>query len=754
MKKNKNKLETLDIKIYIIPIMLISVIFIISGFFLLSGIKNHFYDQRREETFKLARSYAHSISKYTEAEDLIEGLLAEKIRMTLESVSLYEDEYSSEKLIELAERMDVDEVDYYDETGYLLYSNLENLIGWEIYPDHPIDLFLRSGEMTLVEEIRQDVITGDWYKYGYFRLENGGLLQVGLRANTVYAFLERFSMNNILKEMKNNETALHIVLFDQDLEVIGSTEDSSSESIPNKKDVIEALDNNNEYSFVNESGDDYYFEVIVPINLEEDVTDEDMYALSISYSLEETATQIRTVSFFGLTALLLIYGFMFYIMVSTYIKNKGLNRAAFFNELTGFPNKLYLEKYLERDLDKQRQNKNILMLMRISNINNINMNYGYHFGDQVLKAIPEKLKAFDARGGKFFSFTADQFVLYKENFSSMEELKSLSDSLSELFEKPLTVDGIEMYLSLKIGLVVVDEFYKDFNSVLKDASVALEQTFKEDKDAILFDEKMYQSIQREDKIVNEMRRVIKDKDKRVIYLEFQPVVDTKTRKIVGFEALARMNSSLFGRVSPVEFIEAAEKNLIMVELGNYLMDLAFDFIKELEENGFPEIKVAVNVSGIQLLQSGFNEQIKEKIDQFGIRPNQLEIEITESILLENLDMVNLKFRDIRSQGVHIALDDFGTGYSSFVRLHELLIDTLKIDRGFINKLENSSRDLIIGDIIKMTHRFELKVVAEGIEHEMQRDFLLLHECDYLQGFLFSPSVTRERALEMLETETL
>ncbi len=754
MKKNKNKLETLDIKIYIIPIMLISVIFIISGFFLLSGIKNHFYDQRREETFKLARSYAHSISKYTEAEDLIEGLLSEKIRMTLESVSLYEDDYSSEKLKELAERMDVDEVDYYDETGYLLYSNLENLIGWEIYPDHPIDLFLRSGEMTLVEEIRQDVITGDWYKYGYFRLDNGGLLQVGLRANTVYAFLERFSMNNILKEMKNNETALHIVLFDQDLEVIGSTEDSSSGSIPNKKDVMEALDNNNEYSFVNESGDDYYFEVIVPINLEDDVTDEDMYALSISYSLEETARQIRTVSLFGLTALLLIYGFMFYIMVSTYIKNKGLNRAAFFNELTGLPNKLYLEKYLERDLDKQRQNKNVLMLMRISNLNSINMNYGYYFGDQVLKAIPDKLKAFDASGGKFFSFTADQFVLYKENFSSVEELKSLSESLSELFKKPLTVDGIEMYLSLKIGLVVVDEFYKDFNSVLKDASVALEQTFKEDKDAILFDEEMYQSIQREDIIVNEMRRVIKDKDKRVIYLEFQPVVDTKTRKIVGFEALARMNSSLFGRVSPVEFIEAAEKNLIMVELGNYLMDLAFDFIKELEDNRFPDIKVAVNVSGIQLLQSGFNEQIKEKIDQFGIRPNQLEIEITESILLENLDMVNLKFRDIRSQGVHIALDDFGTGYSSFVRLHELLIDTLKIDRGFINKLENSSRDLIIGDIIKMTHRFGLKVVAEGIEHEMQRDFLLLHDCDYLQGFLFSPSVTRERALEMLETETL
>lgn len=752
--KNNRKFETLNMKIYIIPIILISAIFIISGFFLLSGIKNHFYDQRREEAFKLARSYAHNISEYSEAEDLIEDLLSEKISLTLQSVSLYEDELSSEKLKELAESMKVDEIDYYDETGYLLYSNLDNLIGWEIYPDHPIDLFLRSDEMSLVEEIRQDVITGDWYKYGYFRLENGGLLQVGLSANTVHSFLDRFSVDSILSEMKNNESALHIDLLDPDLEIIGSTKNELSKHLPNVEEAKNALVQHKEYSFINESGEEHHFEVIVPINLEEDLMDDDMYALSIAYSLEETTRQIISVSFFGLTALLLIYGFMFYNMVGTYMKNGRLKRAAYFNELTGLPNKLYLEKYLESDLDKRKQKKGALMLLRISNLNSINMNYGYHFGDQVLKAIPEKLKAFDVRGGKFFSFTADQYVFYKEDFSSMEELMNLSDDLSGAFKKPLTVDGIDMYLSLKTGLVVVDEFYHDVNSILKDASVALEQSFKEEKDAILFDEKMYQSIQREDMLVKEMRRVIKDRDQSAIYLEFQPVVDTKTRKIVGFEALARMNSVLFGRVSPEEFIEAAEKNLIMVELGSYLMDLAFDFIKELEEKGFPGIRIAVNVSGIQLLQSGFNELIKDKIDRSGIRPDQLEIEITESILLDNLEMLNSKFRDIRSQGVHIALDDFGTGYSSFVRLHELMIDTLKIDRGFINKLENSSRDLIIGDIIKMTHRFGVKVVAEGIEHEMQRDFLLTHDCDYLQGFLFSSSVTRESALKMLETEVL
>lgn len=159
MNKNR-KPVTMDLKVYIIPLLLISGIFIVTGFFLFSGIRDHFHDRRREEALTLAKSYARSISKYTEAEEIIDGLLTEKIRMATESAALMESEFSSGKLKELALDMGVDELDYYDETGYLTYSNLEHLIGWVIYSGHPIDNFLKSGEKTLVEEIRQDVITG------------------------------------------------------------------------------------------------------------------------------------------------------------------------------------------------------------------------------------------------------------------------------------------------------------------------------------------------------------------------------------------------------------------------------------------------------------------------------------------------------------------------------------------------------------------------------------------------------------------
>lgn len=752
MKKNRKPL-TMDLKVYVVPLLLISGIFIVSGFFLFSGIRDHFHDRKRDEALTLAKSYARSISKYTEAEEIIDGLLTEKIRMAAESAALQENQFSSKKLKEIAMEMGVDELDYYDESGVLTYSNLEHLIGWEIYSGHPIDDFLNSGEKTHVEDIRRDVITGDFYKYGYNRMDNGGLIQVGLRANTVYAFLERFSVENLLSELKSSESAQRIDLLDRNLSVLSSTERTSARSLPDLEEARSALKRNQEYSFLHDTEEDQQFQVLVPILLEEESV-KDMYALSIAYSMDETEAEIRSMSFFGFTALVLIYGSLLYSMISTFRKNGTLKKAAYYSALTGLPNKLHLEEFVHSDISRGFEKNRTMMLLRVVNINSINMNYGYAFGDQVLRGISSRLEEFRKKGCRLFHFTADQFIFYRDDLTSATETVSFADDLMKSLAIPLSIDGIDIYLNMKSGIVIIDSSYKDVVSILKNASVALEQCLREDGSMVLYDEKMYRSIQREEVIVKELRRAIEEKDSSVLFMEFQPIVDTRTRSITGFEALARMNSAVFGRVSPVEFIEIAEKNLIMVEMGGHLMDQAFNFIRKLAEKGYESISVAVNVSGLQLLQSGFHEDVTEKIRRFQIRPEQVELEFTESMLVDNLEMVNSKFKVMRKMGVKIALDDFGTGYSSFVRLHELLIDRLKIDKQFINKLENSRRDLIIGDIIKMTHRYGLEVVAEGIENEMQRAFLLEHGCDYLQGFLFSPSVSSDKALEMLDKGTL
>jgi len=286
--------------------------------------------------------------------------------------------------------------------------------------------------------------------------------------------------------------------------------------------------------------------------------------------------------------------------------------------------------------------------------------------------------------------------------------------------------------------------------VLKDATVALTACKDLQKPYSIFNQGMYQRIQREEVLVKELRQAMESTRREDLYLEYQPIVSGETLKILSFEALARMRSKTFGRISPLEFIQVAEKNMLMVELGGYFLDCALDFLEKLQGAGYKDIKVALNISGIQLLQNGFTTMLLEKLDEKDISPHQLELEITESILLENFSLINSKLRRLSLAGVKVALDDFGTGYSSFLRLQELSIDTLKIDRYFIQSLREEDEETLTSDMIKMAHRFGLKVVAEGVETAFQRAYLKRFGCDALQGFLFSPSVKEDQALALLE----
>lgn len=745
----KKGLETLDLKIYIIPLLLISGFFFVSGIFVLDTVKNHFHEQRNEEAVKLARSYAHSLSKFTDGEEIVNRLLEDKIRIAAKSVQYFADELDNEMLASLAGTLEVDEVDFYNEKGKLMYSNLPDLIGWEVYPGHPIDLFLKSGDDILVEDIRQDVITGDYLKYGYLKLGNDSLIQVGIRANTITAFLDRFSVETLLDEMKENSDALHIDILDNRLKVISTTEkDRKMEIFQNHEDIWAALNDNRDYSYIYNSEEGTHYDVLVPLDLDEDR----VFALSVGYSLEETSKSVRNVSLFGLGALGFLYTAILYNMLATFRKSRRLHQTAYYDELTKLPNKVHLDHYIASEIVSGIHDKSALVMMNILNFKQINLTYGYIFGDMVIQAMAEKLRIFEQDGFTLFRFSVDRFALYHEDVHTEVELIMCIEKIAKVFEDALNVDGAQLYLTVKAGIVMIDGTYTDVNRVFKDASVALEEIRDKEVSYILFDEKMFQNIQREDMIIKEMRAAVAARDTECLYLEYQPIIDTKLDRITGFEALARMNSRAYGRVSPLEFIEAAERNLLIVALGGFFMDQALQFIKELENEGHRDIRVAVNISGIQLIQKNFTDSVLSRVKGFQVRPEQLELEITESILLDNFDLLNSKLKMLSDAGIHIALDDFGTGYSSFVRLQELYIDTLKIDRQFIGKLVDLNHDVITGDIIRMAHRYGLKVVAEGVENMLQKEYLLKHECDYLQGYLYSPSVTGIKAKKMLRKE--
>lgn len=243
-----------------------------------------------------------------------------------------------------------------------------------------------------------------------------------------------------------------------------------------------------------------------------------------------------------------------------------------------------------------------------------------------------------------------------------------------------------------------------------------------------------------------MREAIDRKDQNALYLAYQPVLSGETEEIVAFEVLARMRSQTFGQVPPIEFIGIAEKNQLIKKLSDCILDCALDFMKELRSQGKGHLRVAVNVSGYQLLQEDFSEALLQRLKTEEIRPQMLEVEITESVLLENFQHLNEKLRKLRNSGVRVALDDFGTGYSSFMRLQELHLDTIKIDQAFIRRIKEEKEETLVSDMITMAHRLGLLVVAEGVEEEHQRKNLIHFGCDALQGYYYAKPLTPEEAL--------
>ena len=259
---------------------------------------------------------------------------------------------------------------------------------------------------------------------------------------------------------------------------------------------------------------------------------------------------------------------------------------------------------------------------------------------------------------------------------------------------------------------------------------------------------------RTDRIQKRLRDIISgnaDSKGEGFRLYFQPQIDCKTGRLLGFEALSRLEVQEIGPVAPPEFISIAEANFLIYDLGKIILKMACDFIRQLKQRGHGELTVAVNVSGLQLMRNEFTEELMEILRSTGTDTPSLELEITESILMENFDYIHDKLNVLREAGIGISLDDFGTGFSSLSRLRNLSVDSIKLDRTFIMKIQGpEDPKLMSEDIISMAHKNGLKVVAEGVETEGQRAYLVKHQCDILQGYLFSKPLSEKEALKFLQ----
>jgi EAL domain-containing protein (putative c-di-GMP-specific phosphodiesterase class I) len=234
-------------------------------------------------------------------------------------------------------------------------------------------------------------------------------------------------------------------------------------------------------------------------------------------------------------------------------------------------------------------------------------------------------------------------------------------------------------------------------------------------------------------------------------LKFQPILDIKSNKITEFEALARLNSNKLGMLMPGEFIPLAEKTKLIIPLGKKVLIKAFEFLNRLKKDGYDSINVSVNISVIQLIGENFIKDLFNLIDEMKVNPENIVIEITETIFASDYDEINRLLGVMKASGIRVAIDDFGTGYSSLSRERELNVNIIKIDKSFSDKiLDPNNKDSIIGDIISMAHKLGYGVVAEGVEYEEQKQFYVNYNCDKLQGYLISKPLAEEAAIEFLK----
>lgn len=427
-----------------------------------------------------------------------------------------------------------------------------------------------------------------------------------------------------------------------------------------------------------------------------------------------------------------------------------LEYLANYDSLTDLPNRNLLHNRMVNAINKaaRHNEKMITMYINLDNFKSINHTLGYNVGDELLKTVAERLQSELRDCDTIARFSGDEFVILFENVQDELNAGMIAQRVSSLFETPFNFKENELFLHANMGISFFPSDGNDAKTLLKNANMAMLRS-KEDKTTNFqfFRAQMHEEITNRVVLESNLRRALKNDE---FYVVYQPQVESKSGKIVGVEALLRWTDPDLKIIPPLDFIPVAEDSGLILEIGQIVLKDAIHQMKAWHDKGYDDLYVAINISGIQLLQSKLFDQIDSLLKESGLDPRFLELELTESVLMENIDLATTLLKNFQALGIKISIDDFGTGYSSLNYLKRLPINALKIDQSFIRNINTDENDkVIVNAILAMAHSLGLEVVAEGVEEEHQRDYLVEKSCDTLQGYLYSKPLQAEKLEALL-----
>lgn len=418
--------------------------------------------------------------------------------------------------------------------------------------------------------------------------------------------------------------------------------------------------------------------------------------------------------------------------------------------LTGLPNRLLFNEYLNMALAqaKRKRVKIAVLFLDLDRFKLINDTMGHSFGDLLLKVAAERIREILREGDILARQGGDEFLILLSEIGHEHEVVKVAERILGVFAQPLVLENNEVYMSTSIGISLYPDDGGDLETLVKQADTAMYFAKEQGRNNYKFFMTGL-NIKANDRLAieNSLRKAL---EREEFVLHYQPQVDLESGLIVGLEALIRWNSSERGLVSPAVFIPIAEETGLIVPIGEWVLRTACAQNMAWQEKGYPPLRMAVNISARQFRESNFIKSVAGILEEVGMDPRWLELEITESIAMENGEVSVAMLSSFKELGIRISIDDFGTGFSSLNYLRRMPIDTLKIDQSFIQDISiGENGEEVVTAIIQLAKNLRLKVIAEGVETGIQKAFLQDKRCNEMQGFLFSKAVTSEEMESLL-----
>ena len=432
-----------------------------------------------------------------------------------------------------------------------------------------------------------------------------------------------------------------------------------------------------------------------------------------------------------------------------------LHYLAFYDTLTELPNRKMIMDRLDLLVNLSRHNNLsfFVVFIDLDDFKRINDSLGHSMGDALIVAVASRLRKLVHENDILGRLGGDEFALIIQQDSKDNEILQYIETLRQSLEQKFRIEKHDLLINASFGISKYPRDGIDPNELIRCADTAMYKAKETGKNGVYFFQRdMLNEILNRIDFEKHMKKALENEE---FFLVFQPQYKIDGGTLRGFETLVRWQSPAYGLVTPMKFIPVAEDTRLIIPLGKWILSTACKKIVELMDlYQQPDIVLSVNISAIQIDDPEFIHMLKSTLKESGLPPRNLELEITESVMIKSLDRTRQILSELKEMGVMIALDDFGTGYSSLRYLQLLPIDTLKIDKTFIDNIsENEKNKQVIGAIISLVHQMDILVVAEGVENEMQLNYLREEKCDGIQGFLLGKPLSVQELGVVLDKET-